>query len=104
MDGREGIMTSTREMAVAALLREAESAHGAYETTVLGGVYDADWPRWYASYLLDHDVATHLPGDWSQDGERLAALLRRLAADYDRGETHEPWSEVYARRLVDFSH
>lgn len=100
MDGREGIMASTREMAVAALLRDAETAHGAYETSVLGGVYDAGWPRWYASYLLDHNLATHLPGDVSLDVELLAALLKRLAADYDQEATQDPWPDFYARRLV----
>ncbi len=100
MDGREGIKVSTREMAVAALLREAESAHGVHETTVLGGNYDADWPRWYASYLLENELAAQLPGDFPLDVDHLAAMLKRTAADYEQEETREPWPDVYARRLV----
>ena len=34
------------EKAIAALLRETETAHGAYETTVLGGAFDEEWPAW----------------------------------------------------------
>ena len=36
--------------ALAQLLREAEEAHGQYETQL--GHSDADWPRWYAAYML----------------------------------------------------
>ena len=35
---------------LAALLREAEAAHGAYERQL--GQRDADWPTWYARYVL----------------------------------------------------
>jgi hypothetical protein len=35
---------------LAALLREAEEAHGAYERQL--GHRDEDWPTWYARYLL----------------------------------------------------
>ena len=43
--------------AIEALLAEAEQAHGTYEATVLQGVYDQDWPRWYAGYAVEHGVA-----------------------------------------------
>jgi hypothetical protein len=39
----------TRER-LAALLREAEQAHGAYEREL--GSRDEDWPAWYADYIL----------------------------------------------------
>ena len=55
-------METTAEKAVADLLRETETAHGAYETNVLGGVFDEEWPAWYAIYLLDHGLGDHLPG------------------------------------------
>jgi hypothetical protein len=41
---------------LAALLREAERAHGEYETAL--GHRDADWPDWYAAY-----IAQRLSGD-----------------------------------------
>ena len=36
---------------LAALLREAEQAHGAYEKEL--GRRDDDWPAWYAKFILD---------------------------------------------------
>lgn len=36
---------------LAQLLVEAESAHGEYERTL--GARDEDWPKWYASYIVD---------------------------------------------------
>jgi len=35
------------------LLREAEAAHGVYETEELGGVRDEDWPTWYAEFIVN---------------------------------------------------
>ena len=93
-------METTREQAVAALVREAQAAHGAYETNVLGGVFDADWPAWYAVYLLDHGLSDHLPGGESLDVANLTAMLARLAADYEQGEQASPWPDVYARGIV----
>jgi hypothetical protein len=88
------------EQAVAALLREAETAHVAYETNVLGGVFDEDWPAWYATYLLDHGLGARLPGGESLDVATLTAMLARLAADYEQGEQTSPWPDVYARGIV----
>jgi hypothetical protein len=36
---------------LAALLRETEHAHGAYEKDL--GRADDDWPAWYARYILE---------------------------------------------------
>ena len=36
---------------LAALLRQAEQAHGAYERQL--GHRDEDWPTWYARYMLE---------------------------------------------------
>lgn len=32
-------------------LRRAAEAHGVYEAEELGGVYDEDWPQWYAEHM-----------------------------------------------------
>ncbi len=93
-------METTPEQAVAALLKETKTAHVAYETDVLGGVYDESWPAWYAAYLLDHGLGDHLPGAERLDVVNLAAELARLAADYERGEQTSPWPDVYARGIV----
>ena len=78
------MMEMPPEIAVADLLRETGTAHGVYETNVLGGAFDEESPTWYASYLLDHGLSDLLPHE-SLDRDSLAALLARLAADYERG-------------------
>ena len=93
-------METTSENAVAALLRDAGTAHGVYEANVLGGVYDEEWPAWYAAYLLDNGLDDLLPGAESLDVDNLTAMLARLAADYERGEQASPWPDVYARGIV----
>jgi hypothetical protein len=93
-------MESTQELALAALLRETEAAHGAYETGVLGGVFDKDWATWYATYLLENGLAERLPRAGSLDILTLTALLTRLASQYEREETHGPWPDFYAQGIV----
>jgi len=93
-------MAQTNELAVAALLRDAESAHGAYERDALAGVYDQEWPAWYVRYLLAHGLADALPGAGMLPADRLAALLKEFADDYERERPATPWPDVYARRLV----
>ena len=99
-DRKDPTMETTPEQAIAALLRETETAHGAYETTVLGGVFDAEWPAWYATYLLDHGLRDLLPGAEDLDVDNLAAKLVTLAAEYERGEQTSPWPDVYAQGIV----
>lgn len=33
------------------LMTRAETAHGVYETEVLKGVRDEEWPTWYAEHM-----------------------------------------------------
>lgn len=93
-------MERTAEKAVAALLLETETAHGAYETSALGGVFDEAWPAWYATYLLDHGLSNHLPSAQHLDTANLTAMLTQLAVDYERGDKASPWPDVYAQRIV----
>ncbi|WP_448808832.1 hypothetical protein [Agromyces bauzanensis] len=44
--------TTTREVILDLLIRTA-AAHGAYEAEELGGVYDEQWPEWYATHMAD---------------------------------------------------
>jgi hypothetical protein len=43
-------MTQLTAERLAALLREAEAAHGEYEREL--GHPDDDWPGWYARYIV----------------------------------------------------
>ena len=46
---------------LAEALRRAEAAHGEHEKTVLGGVYDENWPDWYAAYVVAEQHGRTLP-------------------------------------------
>jgi hypothetical protein len=41
--------------ALAEALRRAEAAHGKHEEEI--GHADADWPTWYAQYMVDEQAA-----------------------------------------------
>ncbi|WP_199245762.1 hypothetical protein [Leifsonia sp. AG29] len=34
-------------------LRQAAEAHGVHEKEDLGGVFDEQWPEWYAQHMAD---------------------------------------------------
>jgi catechol 2,3-dioxygenase-like lactoylglutathione lyase family enzyme len=59
VDASNTAYTSPTELAGA--LRRAESAHGQYEKDKLQGQRDADWPTWYASYMVAEQAGTELP-------------------------------------------
>ena len=44
---------------LASALRRAEAAHGEHEKRL--GHRDADWPSWYAEYLVREQAGTELP-------------------------------------------
>ncbi len=60
-------LTELTKEQLAALLREAEQAHGAYERTL--GHRDDNWPDWYAAYMLDRLHG----GQQEQDGPATRA-------------------------------
>lgn len=47
------VLANLTKEELARLLREAEKAHGEYEKEKLGGVRDADWPSWYAEFIIN---------------------------------------------------
>ncbi len=86
---------------VTALLLETEQAHGAYESTELNGVYDAEWPRWYAAHAIDLGLGDLLGRDVVVD--EVAADLAAAYAEFDATdpEPAEGWAAFVARRLVE---
>ena len=94
-------MASDRADAIAALLVEAERAHGRYEANELNGVYDTEWPQWYAAYAVEHGIGALVGHD--VEAGRLARLLAGAFADFARLEPKpdEPWSAYVGRRLAD---
>jgi hypothetical protein len=93
-------MNVDRVDALVALLNGAENAHATYEATELGGVYDAEWPTWYAGYALEHGIDSILGRDVSQ-GELAAGLAAGYAEFQAEPDAAEPWAAYIARRLLD---
>jgi hypothetical protein len=93
-------MTDDRVDAIAALLDQTEAAHGTYETTELNGVYDQDWPRWYAAHAVEHGIGELAGHEITADG--LAEFLAASYADYERADPKpaEPWSTYAAGRIA----
>jgi hypothetical protein len=93
-------MPTDRIGAIEALLTEAESAHGVYETTELNGVYDEDWPRWYAGYAVEHGIGALLGRPITADEltERFTSAWSEFK-DVDPRPA-EPWTTFIARRLA----
>jgi hypothetical protein len=88
-----------RTEAVSALLGEAEQAHGVYEMTVLGGVYDKAWADWYAAYAVEHGIGDLL--GHPVPAEHLGALLTSTFEAFKAAEPKptESWADWTARRI-----
>ncbi|HYI66113.1 MAG TPA: hypothetical protein VEW95_04245 [Candidatus Limnocylindrales bacterium] len=86
--------------AVNALLVETMESHGAFEATALNGVFDQDWPRWYATYAIEHGLGALIGHDVSID--RLAQFLASSNAEFEQAEpkASEPWAAYTARRIT----
>ena len=89
-----------RASAIEDLLVRAERAHGAYEATELNGVYDAEWPRWYATWAVENGINEVLSRPVAAD--ELAGLLASTWDDLQATEPMSPdsWSTFAARRLA----
>ena len=86
--------------AIRVLLAETGQAHGRYEESELDGVYDQDWPTWYAAYAVDHGIGELIGHPITSD--ELAAYLSSSNAEFEAIEpkTGEPWAAYTARRIA----
>jgi hypothetical protein len=93
-------MDADRATAVATVLREAQQAHAVYEADALKGVYDEAWPRWYATYAVDHGLAEILGHDVAVD--ELTTFLANSYADFAAADPKpaEPWADYTATRIA----
>jgi len=91
-------MQQDKHTTIAALLRETGAAHGVYEERELNGVYDQNWPHWYASHLLQHGLSTIL--DRSVTTEELSRLLTQCDENYKRERPSQNWPDYYAERII----
>jgi hypothetical protein len=93
-------MSISTESSIAQLLVETRAAHGDYEKTVLKGVHDEDWPRWFAMYLLANGSPELLPQGGQFGATQFGAILKQLDVDYRREQPAAEWSVFYAERLT----
>lgn len=87
-----------RRAALVQRLSAANAAHGEYEKTVLHGVYDEQWPEWYAAYLIDRGWNELFARVWNVD--ELSAALRQADAAYRAAASNVSWQEFYAARFA----
>jgi hypothetical protein len=85
---------------IAALLVETGEAHGRYEAAELDGVYDQQWPQWYAAYAVEHGIGDLVGHPVTT--EHLAAFLATTNLDLEgiEPELREPWATYTARRIA----
>jgi hypothetical protein len=94
-------MAADRIEAIKALLTQTEAAHGVFEATELQGVYDQEWPRWYAAYAVEHGIRELLGHDVTAD--RLAEVLASSYGEFERADPKptESWTAYLARSVVE---
>jgi hypothetical protein len=90
-------MTLTTE--IATLLTQAGHEHHIYEQTVLKGVYDEDWPTWYADYLMQNGLETLL--NQPVTTEQLSQFLSAGYVVYQREGVTQSWADYTAEQLAD---
>jgi hypothetical protein len=92
-------MAADRTEAVSALLAETMEAHGKFEETELNGVYDEEWPRWYAAYAVEHGIGALVGHTVTAD--QLAQFLASSNVDFEQSaKTDEPWADYTGRRVA----
>jgi hypothetical protein len=84
--------------ALEALLNRAGHAHGQYETTVLNGVYDTDWHRWYARWAVDNGLNAFVPQP--MDADQWSEILFTINADHQQTNRQESWAAYTARQIL----
>ena len=86
--------------ALVRLLAETGEAHGRYEESELKGVYDQQWPTWYAGYAVDHGIGDLVGRAVTAD--ELARFLASTNAEFEKiaPKPTEPWATYTARRIA----
>ena len=83
---------------IAQLLGQAGSAHHHFEQTVLKGVYDEEWPDWYAGYLLEHGLNDLLPQSVTQ--AELGQFLYHSNQTRTQRRPEPNWVDYTVRDLI----
>lgn len=90
-------MTQEITAQIANLLSQAGSAHHHFEQTVLKGVYDQEWPAWYADYVIQHGLGELLPSPVTV--EQLGQFLADNYELYKRENSKLGWADYTAQQI-----
>lgn len=91
-------MNTNKITQITALLSQAGSAHHHFEQTVLKGVYDQEWPAWYADYVIQHGL-----GELLSTPVTVEPLAQFLAEDYEvykRENSKLDWADYTAQQIA----
>lgn len=91
-------MLDIKQREIANLLDKTLAAHSVHEERELNGVYDQEWPAWYAAYLVEHGMNDLL--DQAITPGELAGLLKQYDEGYRAQPRSEAWPDYYAAELL----
>ena len=88
------------------LLEEAHTERAVYEKDVLQGVWDEQWPTWYADYLFAHGILDMgiFDSQSREPQEGLALLLAEADRAHQRTSPQTNWPDFYARYMLGIDH
>ena len=86
-DTREEMTQQTQILELAAALKAAGSAHHEYEQTALDGVFDEQWPMFYAAFVLGRI------GDFATPSALMSWLEEVPSID-------GVWTDIAARHVI----
>ena len=93
-------MAVDRIEVIEALLARTMEAHGTFEETELNGVYDQEWPAWYAAWAVEHGIAEPIGHPVTPD--QLGRFLADTNVEFEQAEPapSESWQAYTARRIA----
>lgn len=92
-------MADLMQEKLAKLLSDAQNAHHDYETTELEGVFDEQWPQWYADFLMSNGFADLLAVE--ADMDQLASRLSEISQRHKAERIDESWADYTAHNLLE---
>jgi hypothetical protein len=81
------------------LLTQAGNAHHIFEQTVLKGVYDQDWPTWYANYVVQNGLEKLLNQPVSPG--QISHFLRESYEGYKQKASAQNWADYTAKEMLE---
>ncbi|MFN8456324.1 MAG: hypothetical protein U0401_16925 [Anaerolineae bacterium] len=83
---------------IAQLLSQAGSAHHVFEQTVLKGVYDQEWPHWYAEYVVEHGLGQLLEREVTV--EQVSRFFTENYEVYKKENSVLGWADYTAQHML----